>query len=115
MPREVLDQLLGEGVVPKDTRALELLQMVYRGEVKVSPQQMRAAIESLPFESPKLIATASAILDGQTFAELLDRAIERSQRPLKLIEGQPVQTNTEPSQVSTEVMKKPFVQMRRRI
>ena len=28
--------------LPKGTRALELLQMVYRGELKASPQQMRA-------------------------------------------------------------------------
>jgi hypothetical protein len=38
--------------------------------------RMRAAVEALPFESPKL--TATALLTSDDFASLLDRAIERS-------------------------------------
>jgi hypothetical protein len=62
--------------------------MVYRGEVKVSPQQMRAAIEALPFESPKLTAMALASMTAEDFAARLERALERSAsvRPPKLIE-----------------------------
>jgi len=37
--------------------------MVYRGEVKASAQQMRAAIESLPYESPKLPARVQVTTD----------------------------------------------------
>jgi hypothetical protein len=37
---------------------------------------MRAAVEALPFESPKLIATA--LMTSDDFATLLDKAIERS-------------------------------------
>jgi hypothetical protein len=47
---------------------------------------MRAAIEALPFEVPKLSATAIATLDGKTFAEALERCIERSQSPPRLNE-----------------------------
>jgi hypothetical protein len=67
-------------------RALELLQMVYRGELAASPQQMRAAIERLPYENPRMSAVAVSYLDGSTFAEKLERAIARSDRA-KLIEG----------------------------
>jgi hypothetical protein len=62
--------------------------MVYPGEVKLSPQQMRAAIEVLPFEESKLATVGGAHLTGQDFAALLDRAIQRSLTgpPAKLIE-----------------------------
>ncbi len=47
---------------------------------------MRAAIESLPYENPKLSAVAVGHLTGQDFSNRLDRAIERSDRA-KLIEA----------------------------
>jgi hypothetical protein len=67
-------------------RALELLQKVYRGEYKATPQQMRAAIESLPYETPKLMAVAHF---SGNFAEQLDKAIEL--RTMKLIEAKPIE------------------------
>ena len=47
---------------------------------------MRAAMAVLPFEVPKLAVTA--IINGETFAESLDRAVKRSEaaRP-KVIEA----------------------------
>jgi hypothetical protein len=92
MPREVLDQLLNEIEValPKHTRALELLQMVYRGEFKASPQQMRAAIEALPYENPKLSAVTVGHLTAEDFYSRLDRAVERSDRA-RLIEAKAIE------------------------
>ena len=46
---------------------------------------MRAAIESLPYEVPKLSAMAVTSMTGNDFARALDRCIERSNRA-KLIE-----------------------------
>jgi hypothetical protein len=76
--------------------------MVYRGEIVLSPQQMRAAIESLPYENPKLSATAIATMDGKSFAEALERAIERSKGP-PLLNGGPVE------KLPASELKKPFV------
>jgi hypothetical protein len=75
--------------LPKDIDALRLLQMIYRGEFKASPQQMRAAIESLPYETPKLSSIGIGYLNAHDFASRLDRAIDRSDRA-RLIEGQVV-------------------------
>jgi len=82
-----------EPTLPKHTRALELLQMVYRGEFKASPQQLRAAIESLPYENPKLTAVAVGHLTGEDFYNRLERAINRTN--VKLIEGRAVQVDEE--------------------
>jgi len=69
--------------------------MVYRGEIKLSGQQMRAAIEVLPFEEPKLATVGVAHLTGQDFAAMLDRAIQRSLagKPIKLIEAQAIEVD----------------------
>ena len=82
-----IEQQKVEPELPEGIMALPLLQLAYRGKVKLSPQQMRAAIESLPYETPKLSATAIATMDGKSFAEALDRAIARSQSPTPLLNG----------------------------
>jgi hypothetical protein len=88
-------------ILPEVTTAKEALRMVYRGEIVLSPQQMRAAIESLPYETPKLSATAIATTDVKSFAEALERAIERSKQSVLLLNG-PVE------QLPAEERKKPF-------
>ena len=83
-----------------DITAHRLLQSIYRDEEVALPTRMRAAIESLPYETPKLSATAIATMDGQTFAEALDRCIERSKGSPRL--------NGPVEDLSAEELKKPF-------
>jgi len=64
---------------PEDEiKALEYLQSIYRNPMEATPARMRAAIESLPYENPKLSAVAHGHFDGTDFASQLERAIARS-------------------------------------
>jgi hypothetical protein len=71
-----------------------LAEQVARGKRKVSPQQMRILIELLPYYAPKLTAIAVGHLTANTFAERLDRAVDRSNRA-KLIEGHATQVQVD--------------------
>ena len=73
--------IIEDEVIPDDIPLMELADKVVRGKVKLSPQQQRMLIEMLPYIAPKLSATAIASIDGQTFAQALDRCIERSKGP----------------------------------
>ena len=88
-------------VLPVGTTAKEALRMVYRGEIVLSPQQMRAAIESLPYETPKLSATAHIVGSFSDQLEKELRAIERSKGPLLL--------NGKVEELPASELKKPFV------
>jgi len=68
-----------EPVVPEGETSLQLLQAIYRDKRQPLNVRVRCAIESLPFEVPKLSATAIATMDGQSFAEALERACARSE------------------------------------
>jgi hypothetical protein len=96
----ILDQavILQDEVIPDDVPLMKLADSVVRGKVKLSPQQQRMLIEMLPYIAPKLSATAIATMDGKTFAEALDRAIERSKSG---------------GATSAEVLKKPMSRLRR--
>jgi hypothetical protein len=96
-----IEQQKEEPELPEGILALELLQMAYRGKIKLTPQQARCAIESLPYETPKLGATAVATMDGQDFAAALDRCIERSKQPVPLL-------NSPTEQLPASELRKPF-------
>ncbi len=83
-PKNLVQPEDPEPPLPEGIGALQLLQKVYRSEVKASPQQMRAAIECLPFEEHSAMAVTA--MDPNSFARALDRAIERS-NGARLIEG----------------------------
>jgi hypothetical protein len=74
--------------------ALEFLQATYRDPTQSLHTRMRAAIAALPFESPKLQATA-IIGMGLDFSIRLERAVKRSDsvrllpRQLEPITAQP--------------------------
>jgi hypothetical protein len=95
-----------EPTIPEGITALELLRLAYRGKIKLTPQQARCAIEALPYENPKLSATAIATMDGKSFAEALDRCIERSKQSVPLL-------NSHTEQLPASEMKKPFQHFRR--
>ena len=52
----------------------DYLQAVYRGKIIAEAQQMKAAIEALPFERPRLSMSAS--IDGQGFAKQMEKMME---------------------------------------
>ena len=97
---------------PAGETSLELLQNVYRNRKQPLPIRVRCAVEALQHEYPRVSAVAVTNMTGQqSFAEALERAIERSGIKTlpapKVIEAQPVE------QVGAEEMKKPFAQYRR--
>jgi len=67
--------------------SLKLLQAVYKNNSLPLTTRMRAALGAIAFESPKLIATA--VMNEGSFAELLDRRLERmKQTESKTINGE---------------------------
>ena len=79
MKRFNLDTQEWEGENDPPITSLEYLQSVYRDPNRPENVRIRCAVESLPYENPKLSATAIATMDGKSFAEALDRCIARSQ------------------------------------
>jgi hypothetical protein len=79
---------MGISAIDEPTDGLTFLKAIYRNPQVPLPVRMRAAIEALPFESPKLSATA--IIQGQDFAALLDARLARiEEAKLKVIDAEP--------------------------
>jgi hypothetical protein len=66
----------------------DFLQAVYLNEQLPLSVRMRAAIELLPYETPKLSAVAVGHLTGEDFYNRLERAINASNA--KLIEARAI-------------------------
>jgi len=90
--------------------SLEFLQSVYRDDSQPLGVRMRCAVEALQYERPKLTAVGSAVLDEQTFGDLLDKAIARVERakrpPPKMIDVTPHPAGE---------LKGPMARMKRRV
>jgi hypothetical protein len=93
-------------ILPDDMDLWDIAVAVVRGKLTLSPQQMRVLIEMFPYLRPKLSATAIATMDGQTFAEALDRCIERSKQPGPMLNG-PTES------LPPEELKRPMSRFRR--
>jgi hypothetical protein len=74
------------GAIGNPEDAVALLQAIYRNPQVALPVRMRAAIEAAQYERPKLAVTAVSSMNGKDFAAMLERAIARSQAPMKQIE-----------------------------
>jgi hypothetical protein len=83
--------------------AHEYLRSLYQDPNQPQSLRLRAAIKAIEVETPKVSATANIHFDGKSFAEALDRCIERSEGPL-LLNGGPVVEELPASE-----LKKPFV------
>ena len=81
------DKLLDLG---PEAISLDLLRAVYRDPTQQLSIRIRCAMACLPFETPKLLATA--IVNEGSFAELLDRRLKRMEE-MKLIEAKPTNSN----------------------
>src|SRR5262249_31278900 len=68
-------------VLPEGCTARQFLQMVMRGEIDPEPRQVNAAKVLIEYEEPKLSAVAVGHMDGNSFAQVLERCIERSKKP----------------------------------
>jgi len=85
---------------------LDFLEAVYLNPNLPLPTRMRAAIETAPYKHPKQSAVAIAHY-GPSFADALEKAIERSKglpvlNAPKTIEHEPV------PELDRSVLKKPF-------
>jgi hypothetical protein len=79
-----LDELNGEGLtVPEGASPVDFMMAVYRDIRQPMERRLRAARECAPYVHPKLSTTA-VLIDGGSFAERLQRSIERTQKVLDL-------------------------------
>jgi len=77
---------------PERVNSLEYLQRIYRDPTQPTSVRMRAAIEALAFEYPKLSAVGVGYFTNDTFAERLERALVRSERA-RLIKARAVEAD----------------------
>jgi len=81
-------------LAPGET-SLDFLRKVYRSVKQPMSRRMRAAIEALQHEHPRLGAVAIGSMNGQDFASMVEKAIERSGRA-KLIETRAMPSELDP-------------------
>jgi hypothetical protein len=88
-----------------DITAHEYLKSLYQDPNQPPSLRLRAAVKAIEVETPRISATANVLFDGATFAEALERCIERSKNPPML--NSPKTIDHE-ELVPVSEMKKPF-------
>ena len=106
-----LAELEEEPISPEGETSLQLLQAIYKDKKQPLNVRVRCAIEALPFEVPKLSATAITSMDEKSFAAQLERCIERS-KSLPMLT--PPKTIEHEQLVSAAELKRPFPRNYRR-
>lgn len=125
-------------LTPGET-SLTFLQKVYRSVKQPMSRRLRAAIEAMPHEHPRLGVVAIGTMNGDDIASMLDRAIARSGKVIdvtpngdsqhsngrhtQVAQGSslPDVVNSEakvpaapsPSEVSAQAQRQPFPRLRR--
>jgi hypothetical protein len=87
------------------------LEAVYLNPDLPLATRLRAAIEAAPYKHPKQSVTAIGHFNGETFAQALERAIERSQNPPMLNSPKTIEHE---ELVPASELKKPFARNYRR-
>jgi hypothetical protein len=88
---------------PEGETSLQLLQAIYRDKGQPLNVRVRCAIEALVHEYPKKGTDPGWQRDGKSFAEMLERAIERSKQP-----SLPAPKTIEHEPLPASELKKPF-------
>jgi hypothetical protein len=91
-----------------DITAHEYLKSLYQDPNQPPSLRLRAAVKAIEVETPRISATANVLFDGATFADALERCIQRSQSPPQL-NG----SNQHEELVPASELKKPFPSYRR--
>src|SRR5262245_5622913 len=76
-----MEQQPEQCLLPPGTTARQFMQLVMRGELEPTPRQMSAAKALIEYEELRLSAVAVGHLDGNSFAQALERALTRSSAP----------------------------------
>jgi len=98
---------------PEGETSLQLLQNVYRNRTQPLNVRVRCAVEALAHEYPRVSAVAVTNMSGKSFAEALDRAIQRSQSP-RVINPPPALAAPTIVEHSPEELKGPMARLDRR-
>jgi hypothetical protein len=96
---------------PEGETSLQLLQTVYRDRSQPLNVRVRCAVEALAHEYPRVSAVAVTSMGGQSFADALERAIERSGTKPPLLPT-PKVIEHEPPELPASDLKGPFANYR---
>jgi hypothetical protein len=96
--QQLVDELNGEGLqIPADIEPLDFLLAIMRDPRQPMARRQKAATDAAQYRHPKLGAVATLSMNGNDYASMLDRALERSGKTAEVrqIEHAPAQGDGE--------------------